>query len=160
MDLEWTEGTDNQSVAAYRIYRDDLLQASVKSTVLSYSDTNVIPNKAYVYAIETVDGAGNVSLTRKTLNVSTPSASTNGDVTFYWVAPTQREDDSTLMSTDLGGYVIRYKLKTSTTYLSLYVTDGTATSYIIPNLLGDYDFQIAAYDKDKLFSKFVDLPPH
>lgn len=160
VDLEWSPGSDNKAVIAYRIYRDNLLQSTVKATVLTYSDKNVAPNKSYIYAIESVDGAGNVSLTRKSLNVTTPSAATNGDVTLYWAAPVQREDDSSLTTADLGGFVIRYKLKSSSTFLSLYVTNGSATSYIIPSLVGDYEFQIAAYDKDNLFSKFVSISPH
>lgn len=160
VDIEWTPGTDNRAVASYRIYRDEALLTTVKAEVLTYSDTNVFPNKSYLYAVETVDSSGNTSLTRKTLGVSTPAAATNGDVTLLWAAPTQREDDSALPGSDLGGYVIQYKLKASSNFLSFYITDSSATSYIIPSLVGDYEFQIAAYDKNNLFSKFVSLQPH
>lgn len=160
VDLEWSAATDNQAVAAYRIYRDNVQQATVKASVLSFSDVNVIPNKTYVYAVETVDLAGNSSVTRKTLMVTTPSAATNGDVTLYWAAPTQREDDSSLSTTELGGYVIRYKSAIGNEFTSIYIPNALTGSYIVPNLVGEYEFQIAAYDKNNLHSKFVSLTPH
>jgi chitodextrinase len=160
IDLQWTAGTDNQAVASYRIYRDGLLQTTVKAGALSFTDKTVTQNKTYTYAIESVDLTGNTSLTRKILSVTTPAAATNGDVTLYWAVPTQREDESSLPNTEIGGYLIRYKSTISTEFLTIYIPSSVATSYIIPNLVGDYEFQIAAYDKNNLYSKFVSLSPH
>jgi hypothetical protein len=158
VDIGWTEATDNVGVSAYRIYRDNILLNTIGTTTLEYSDKTVTPNKLYTYSVESGDGAGNWSLTRKTIVITTP-ASTNGDVTLYWAPPTQREDGSSITSAELGGFLIRYKSLNDTDYTFLNIKDSSAKSSIISNLSGDYIFQIAAYDSNNLHSTFVVLTP-
>jgi hypothetical protein len=109
--------------------------------------------------VESGDAAINWSLTRKTISITTPAANAKGDVTLYWTPPTQREDESNLSSAELGGFLIRYKPKADTAYTFIDIKDGSAKSNIIANLIGDYDFQIAAYDSNYLYSTFTTLSP-
>lgn len=78
---------------------------------------------------------------------------------FKWTIPNQRENDSPLYTTEIGGYEIRYKLKSASTFTSITIADGFTSAYTIPNLSGDYDFQIAAYDINQLYSQFVAIYP-
>jgi hypothetical protein len=60
--LTWTRSTDNVGVAAYDIYRDDQLLATVGTDVTEYSDPTVlIPDTVYDYRVVARDAAGNVS---------------------------------------------------------------------------------------------------
>lgn len=127
--------------------------------ILTFTDKTVQANKLYTYSVEAGDAAGNKSLARKSIFVTTPPEVANGDVTLYWAPPTQREDGTTISGAELGGFLIRYKLKTATDYTLIDISDNSAKSHIITNLNGDYEFQIAAYDANNLYSTFVALSP-
>jgi hypothetical protein len=104
------------------------------------------------------DAAGNWS-TKKTLNVKTPLASVNGDVTLSWLKPTEREDGSPLSVSELAGYVLRYKSQLDDSYIEITISSAATDSYVIAGLNGDYDFQIAAFDNSFVTSSFVALSP-
>jgi hypothetical protein len=159
VDIGWTAATDNVGVTTYRIYRDNVLLGTIGTATLEYSDKTAGPNKLYTYSVESGDAAGNWSLARKTIFITTPPASINGDVTLYWAPPTQREDGSSITNAELGGFLIRYKSLSDTDYTFVDIKDSSAKSSIISNLIGDYVFQIAAYDSNNLYSTFVDLTP-
>jgi chitodextrinase len=112
VQLSWLPATDNVGVAAYNVYQDNALIATIPSTALNVS--GLTPLTAYVFGVSAVDAAGNESL-QTTLKVtsgedespditppSTPgnlkgTASANS-VLLSWDAST---DDRTV-----GGYVI------------------------------------------------------
>lgn len=75
-----------------------------------------------------------------------------------WSAPVARENGAVLSAAEIGGYEIRYKLKSATAYSSVVIPNAAATSYSlsIPTA-GEYDVQIAAYDTDFAYSNFVAL---
>lgn len=78
-------------------------------------------------------------------------------VTTAWAAPTQREDNSALPSSELGGFELRYKKKADTVWQTVPLAK-TVTSYTLKGEPGvSYDFQIAAYDTNRLYSSFVTL---
>lgn len=75
-----------------------------------------------------------------------------------WAAPVARENGVALTTTEIGGYEIRYKLKSATISNSIVLPNGSLTSFAlaIPTA-GEYDVQIAAYDTDMNYSSFVAL---
>jgi len=159
VDVAWSAATDNVAVSSYKVYRDNALIGSVDASTLEYSDKMVSENKQYIYFVEAIDAAGNRSPASKTILVSTPAATTTGDVTFYWSAPTQRENGVSLPSSELGGYLIRYRPKGETEYTIADIKNKAAATYKILNLYGDYEFQIAAYDNNNLYSSFIAIQP-
>ncbi len=159
VDIGWTSATDNIAVTNYNVYRDNVLLGNVTHNTLTFTDKTVQANKLYTYSVETADAAGNKSLARKSIFVTTPPAVAQGDVTLYWAPPTQREDGTTIAGTELGGFLIRYKLKTDANYIHIDINNSSAISHILINLTGDYEFQIAAYDSNNLYSTFVALSP-
>jgi len=83
----------------------------------------------------------------------------NGPVQIYWSAPSAREDGEYLDITEIGGYEIRYKLNSDSSYKTVVINDPYADSFFIDNLQGDYVFEIAAFDKQGLYSDFVSINP-
>lgn len=76
-----------------------------------------------------------------------------------WSPPTERENGELLYETELGGYEIRYRQPDQEAYESITVENGLAEFYEFDNLVGSYYFQIAAYDTEGLYSRFVDIRP-
>lgn len=74
--------------------------------------------------------------------------------TLTWTAPTARNDKTALPASAIGGYEVRYKLKTDSTYKS--VSTIKTTSYTLPNLpSGTYEASVACYDTQGLYSTFA-----
>lgn len=81
-------------------------------------------------------------------------------IQFNWVAPTQRENGAALTADDIGGYELRYRLKAANAYLYVTIPSGIAKSYTLTGIgAGEYEYQIAVYDKDGLFSNWVAIVP-
>ncbi len=87
------------------------------------------------------------------------SQSVNGAVQLLWNIPTQRENGDYLDITEIGGYELRYKLKGDNEYKTVLIADGFTDAYYFDYLKGDYDFEIAIFDKDGLYSNFVTIDP-
>lgn len=91
-------------------------------------------------------------------NSSASSAqSVAGPVGLSWAPPDKRENGEYLNITDVGGYEIRYKKATDTKYTYISITDAWTNTYNFAWLEGDYVFQIAAFDKNGVYSPFVDI---
>jgi chitodextrinase len=60
VDLAWGASSDNVGVAAYRVWRDGGLVATLSEATLSYSDGGVASARSYRYSVAAVDTAGNV----------------------------------------------------------------------------------------------------
>lgn len=79
----------------------------------------------------------------------------DGPVLINWTAPTHREDGEYLDIAEVGGYELRYKLKTESEFTRLKIMNGYTDSYYFPHLQGIYDFEIAAFDSNGVYSDFV-----
>jgi hypothetical protein len=80
-----------------------------------------------------------------------------GPVAITWMAPDKRENGAQLYIDELGGYEIRYKKTADTKYTYVSINDPWTQSYKFDWLEGDYIFQIAAFDKNGVYSPFVDI---
>lgn len=74
-----------------------------------------------------------------------------------WTAPNLRQNGSVLDITEIAGYEIRYKLATDANFTYISVNDAWTNTYNFAWMEGNYIFQIAAFDKDGLYSDFVDV---
>jgi chitodextrinase len=68
--LAWTASTDDVGVTGYRIYRNNVVVATVGGT--SWTDLAVTPNTRYAYAVTARDAAGNESPRSASVNETTP----------------------------------------------------------------------------------------
>ena len=105
IDLAWNASTDNAAVAAYRVYRDGTLIATVGST--SWFDTGLAAGSTHKYTVSAVDAAGNASAasdpstaTTTVLDATAPSSPT--DVTATSTAWNYATVTWTASSDDVG----------------------------------------------------------
>lgn len=89
---------------------------------------------------------------------SVPSA-INGPVEVYWSPPNQRENGDFLDIAELGGYELRYKRNSDSRYTRIIIEDAYVDAYYFDNLEGEYEFQIAAFDKHGVYSAFAPVKP-
>ena len=83
-----------------------------------------------------------------------------GPVDMNWTVPNLRENGLPLDITELGGYELRYKLLADADFTYISINDPWTNFYSFSWLEGDYIFQIAAFDKDGLYSNFVNVVQH
>ncbi|WP_196161677.1 fibronectin type III domain-containing protein [Reinekea sp. G2M2-21] len=78
-------------------------------------------------------------------------------VTLYWSMPQERVNGESMTSNDIGGYEIRYKTDTDDTYQTVQLNNPALDQYIIDGLTDAtlYQFEVAAYDADGIYSDFV-----
>lgn len=79
----------------------------------------------------------------------------SGPVTVNWLAPIQRENGASIDVNELGGYELRYREEGASEYTYVQVADPYALDEHLGNLYGRYEFQVAVYDANGLYSRFV-----
>ncbi len=149
ISLSWSASTDNRAVAAYKIYRDGALLATL-GNVRAYSDTGLTASTTYSYTVSACDAAGNCSLQ------STASLATTAQIISDTQSPTMPTGITAtaistsainltwVASTDNVG-VTTYKVYRSGTLLA---TLGNVTSYGDTGLIAStsYSYTVSACD--------------
>lgn len=156
--VSWAAATDNNVVVGYRVYRNGTQVAEVGGTTFSFTDAKLKPDTTYSYTLRAGDAEGNWSAVSSTLKLKTLIVSS--DVTIEWFVPTARENGDYLEIAEIGGYEIRYKLSSQNQFKSVFIKSGDADKYQLGYLEGDYEFQIATYDTNGLYSEFVAIKPN
>jgi fibronectin type III domain protein/calcineurin-like phosphoesterase family protein len=127
INLSWAAAGDNTGVRGYGIYRDGVLITTVDHTILSYSDTNLLPSTTYTYRVDAFDGSGNHSAQSTAKSATTQSTAT---YTFEPVADSYVASD--FPSNNYGSFVTIRALSSPEyrTYLRFVVSDisGTVTN--------------------------------
>lgn len=108
------------------------------------------------------------SSTSKTSSLSSTSNSNSsksstsvasGSVNVTWSIPNKREDGRFLELEEIDGYELRHKPRGSTVFISRLINDATIHSFVIEGASHGDTFEIAAYDRNGLYSKFISLTP-
>lgn len=81
----------------------------------------------------------------------------NGIVRLEWNRPEYRENGDYLEGDDIGGYELRYKQVGEEEFQTVIVENGWDEEYDLGELVGSYQFTIAAFDSNGLYSDFVSL---
>lgn len=94
------------------------------------------------------------------VTVETPTSDTEPtttiDITLYWNPPVERENGEALSLSEIGGYEIRYRMIGAGDYNRLVINDSHADQHLFQDLEdGAYEFEIAAFDLEGLYSEFV-----
>lgn len=92
-------------------------------------------------------------------SASVKSSLVAGVVNLQWKTPTKRENLNQLDITELGGYELRYRKVSDELFTYVTINDPWTNYYYFPWLEGAYIFQVAAFDKEGLYSQFIDLIP-
>ncbi|QEY11364.1 carbohydrate-binding protein [Cellvibrio sp. KY-YJ-3] len=83
-----------------------------------------------------------------------------GPVYLRWNIPSLREDGTTLDISELGGYEVRYRRLTDTEYTYVSVENAYTNELNLAWLEGTYVFEVAAFDKNGLYSRFIKIAPN
>ncbi len=83
-----------------------------------------------------------------------------GPVYLRWNIPRLREDGTTLDISELGGYEVRYRRLSDTEYTYVSVENAYTNELNLAWLEGTYVFEVAAFDKNGLYSRFIKIAPN
>jgi len=72
-----------------------------------------------------------------------------------WAHPIARANGDYLNLDEIGGYDIRYKPSTSSTYTHINIKGNSTTSYTFTGALSGLTFEIAVYDTASIYSQYV-----
>lgn len=137
--------------------------AQVSSSVSSSAASSAPSSIASSSSAPSISSSSSSSPAAVSSSSSSAAAASNivtvaGSVEFTWNIPTQRENGEPLYSSELGGYELRYRKLPDTTFT--YITiEAWRNEHIFAWLEGTYEFEIAAFDINGLYSHFVPLPP-
>ncbi|RYY73088.1 MAG: carbohydrate-binding protein [Gammaproteobacteria bacterium] len=156
-----TAGTGGFNVNWFKIESiGTVTSSSSTSSVKSSVSSSVSSSKPAV----TSSSLSSSSSSRAASSVSTSTSSSGvisttvaGPVGMSWTAPTGRMDGTTLDISEIGGYEIRYKLVSDANFTYISINDAYTTQYNFAWLEGNYVFQVAAFDKNGVYSNFVDV---
>lgn len=135
----------------------NVISSSSSAPVVSSSSSSSAP------AVSSSSRSSQPAVSSATSSWSSSSSSTGtyhlaGAVGISWTAPNLRENGAYLDITELGGYEIRYKKSTDTKFTYISINDPWVNRYDFPWLAeGDYVFQIAAFDKNGVYSPFINV---
>ncbi|EIK46725.1 hypothetical protein O59_000746 [Cellvibrio sp. BR] len=144
-----TNSTSNSSVALSSSEATSSSTASISAS----SEANASNSST---SAETSSSATAISSSSE---ANASSSSSDNLVSVEWITPSQRENGDYLELDEIGGYELRYKPINSSVYIREIITDKYATSYETTNASTDGLFQIAAFDTNGLYSRFITLSP-
>jgi len=142
--LSWAASTDDTGVVGYRVFRNGQQIASGPAT--SFTDTNLLPQTTYSYAVLAVDAAANASALSAAVNGTTladttpPTVPGNPTATAVSMSQINLAWSSSLDNVGVTGYgVYRDGNQIATTPTTNYFDTGLLTSTT-------YSYAVAAYD--------------
>jgi uncharacterized repeat protein (TIGR03806 family) len=146
--LAWNAATDTggSGLHDYRVYRDNVLLATVTGT--SYSDTTVAPSTLYSYQVSARDNAGNESGRSAGLPVTTPADTTAPSVPTGFTTTSILSTSIALAwnaATDTGGSGLHdYRIYRDNALLATVTGTSYSDTTVAPSTL--YSYQVSARD--------------
>ncbi len=159
-----TNSTSNSSVALSSSEATSSSTASISASSeanASNSSTSAVTSSSATTVSSSSEANASSSSTSAVTSSSATAISSSSDnlVSVEWITPSQRENGDYLELDEIGGYELRYKPINSSVYIREIITDKYATSYETTNASTDGLFQIAAFDTNGLYSRFITLSP-
>lgn len=148
--------TQSQTVSSQSIQSPD---STPKPETNSSSSLASSSSQQSSTAVKVSSSAISMSSSSQASSAPSVSGEIDGPAVIYWSVPTQRENGDYLDLTEIGGYELRYKLKTEEHFKSVNIDSGFTDTYYFDYLQGDYEFEIATYDVTGLYSNFVPIRP-
>jgi hypothetical protein len=140
----------------------DTASSSSSTAAVSSSSSPAVVSSSSSSSPAAVSSSSSSKAAVSSSSMSSSSAASSaqpvaGPVGLSWTPPDKRENGVYLDVADLGGYEIRYKKTTDTKYTYISINDPWTNTYNFEWLEGSYVFQIAAFDKNGVYSPFVDI---
>lgn len=135
------------------------------------TSSNKPENSSAISSVMIEQSSSQVSFTSSTsvnslssvISLSSQSSSAaeiiDGPVLLIWSVPSARENGEELMVEEIGGYELRYKADNEADFTSVIIEGGHVNSYYFNHLEGNLKFEIAAYDTNGLYSRFIPIRP-
>lgn len=139
-----------------------LSSSSISSSASSKSSLSSISSSSPSSSSSSSSIASSASSSKSSSSAASSSSSSlaNSNTAYLkWAPPVQRENGDALDITELGGYELRYRLLSDNTYTYVTINNAFTTEYFYNASPLNMVFQIAAFDKNNLYSNFVDLIP-
>lgn len=133
--------------------------SSVSSSSVPASSSSSSSSSSVASSSSSAPMSSSSSSSLSSSSAASSEGEVDGPVVIYWSVPTHRENGDRLDITEIGGYELRYKLKSSPEYTTLDIDSGYTDTYYFDYLQGDYEFELATYDTDGLYSEFVRVNP-
>lgn len=131
--------------------------SSVSSVASSTSSAPVVSSSSSSSSAAPVSSSSSSSVTS---SLGSEGSAVAGPVYLRWNIPSLREDGTTLDISELGGYEVRYRLLSDTEYTYLSVENAYTNELNLAWLEGTYVFEVAAFDKNGLYSRFIKIAPN
>lgn len=91
---------------------------------------------------------------------SSSANSSAATLSVEWRIPNKRENGDYIELYEIGGYELRHIPLGSSTYSNTIITNATTTRFIIPASTLKDTYEVAAFDVNGLYSRFIKLTPH
>ncbi len=153
VSLSWTASTDNDQLAFYYLYQNEVQVATLPPATTTHTVTQLAPGN-YAFTLKAVDAAGNQSEQSNPAVITIPAATEPGDSTDTEPpAPFELSAAASPTSLNLSWNTPRDN-QAVTSYIILQngvavdTLPATATTYTVQNLDADstYTFTVVAYD--------------
>lgn len=135
------------------------ISASSEANASASSTSEMTSSSASAVSSSNATSSSTPSSTSSSSEANASSSSNDNLVSVEWITPSQRENGDYLELDEIGGYELRYRPINSSVYIREIITDKYATSYETTNASTDGLFQIAAFDTNGLYSRFITLSP-
>lgn len=76
-----------------------------------------------------------------------------------WEPPSHRENGEQLTATEIGGYEVRFRQYETQIYNYLLQKPNAGDAILINYLEGYYEFEVAVFDTNGMYSRFVPVTP-
>lgn len=144
IDLSWDAANDDVGVVEYKVFRDEIEVATVKSGV-SFADRNLLAGTLYSYFVTAIDAAGNEStasstVSALTLDTSNPTVPQNLSATPFSEKRIDLLWDASTDNVAVSKYIIlKDDIEIATTTTPRYTARN-----LLPNV--EYRFKVSAED--------------
>lgn len=146
------------SISAKSSSSRSLSSASSKSSS-SLSLSSISSKSSSSRSLSSTSSAKSSSTSSSSSSSSSSSASSIGQqaVTISWNHPSQRENGVFLELNEIGGYEIRYRKPTDTSFTYITLTGNLTTEYTFVGETKDLEFEIAVFDNRGVHSRFAKI---
>jgi hypothetical protein len=135
---------------------------NVTSGGTSSSSSKISTNSSSQSSISSPPHSSSSSIANESSSTGSSTASSTSSrnsVRIEWTTPSIRENGEYLELHEIGGYEIRYRPSNSTVYLQEVIMNNNITYYERDDITKDTIFQIAVFDTNGLYSRFIQLTP-
>jgi hypothetical protein len=95
------------------------------------------------------------SSVRSSSSSSRSSSVATQQATIQWSHPTQRANGDFLELSEIGGYEIRVRPTSNSSYIYYNISGNQTTNYVLTNYVSTMTVEIAVFDSNGLYSEFV-----